>query len=79
MPAMISVSAISDSTPTESRSNWVNSRKRPGSGLVGAPHRRHLVAAERPRQLGVLGDHAGERHGEVEAQAERLVLRVADA
>ena len=33
MPAMISVSAISDSTPTESRSNWVNSRKRPGPGL----------------------------------------------
>ncbi len=33
MPAMISVSATSDSTPTESRSNWVNSRNRPGPGL----------------------------------------------
>ncbi len=33
MPARISVSATSETTPTESRSNWVNSRKRPLSGL----------------------------------------------
>jgi len=33
MPAMISVSATSESVPTESRSNCVNSRKRPLSGL----------------------------------------------
>ena len=46
--------------------------------LVGAPDRGDLVAAEGARQLAVLGDHPGERHGQVEAQAERLRLGVAD-
>ena len=47
--------------------------------LVGAPHRRHLVAAERARQVAVLGDHPRQRHGEIEAQAERFRLRPLDA
>jgi len=33
IPQRISVSAAEEDVPTESRSNWVNSRYRPASGL----------------------------------------------
>ena len=51
----------------------------PRARLVRAPHRPHLIAAEGTGQFGILGDQPRKRHGEIEAQAERIVLRALDA
>ena len=48
-------------------------------GFVGAPHRRNLIAPERPRQIGVLRDHARERNGEIESKSELFALRIRHA
>ena len=38
-----------------------------------------LVAAKGPRQILVLRDDAGQRHGQIEAKSQRFVLRIGDA
>ena len=47
-------------------------------GLVGAPDRRDLVAPKRARQIGVLRDDSRQGHGQIEAEAELLLFRIAD-
>ncbi|MBP1679593.1 MAG: hypothetical protein H6Q29_1504 [Bacteroidetes bacterium] len=47
-------------------------------GLVGTPDRSNLIAAEREREVGVLGDDARKRRGQVEAEGDVFLFGVDD-
>ncbi len=46
--------------------------------LVGSPDRGDLVTAEGAGEIGVLGDDARERHGQIEAEPQFLFFRIGD-
>ena len=50
-----------------------------GVGFVGPPDGRHLVAAERQWEVGILGDHAGERDREIEPEGDLFLFRILEA